>query len=176
MAKKTRAERKKQTQRAMNNPNQAPKKDASVGDTYEIEKKAADAAEQGVESVEAAADSEAAKAEALAEAQAEEAARKLKEREEKQKAKLVAREKKASARAEAKKGKTTRRGPKFFWKFIDYLKNVRTEMKRVVWPTRPEVGRMSIVVIIALLFFGVLIYLVDSAVTPLLYMMSGIGG
>ena len=171
MAKKTRAERKKQNQRAMNNPNQAAKKAASVGDTYEIEDNSEEIASQTAESVE-----EAAEAAAKADAQAEEAARKLKEREEKQKAKLVAREKKAAARAEAKKGKTVRRGPKFFWKFVDYLKNVKTEMKRVVWPTRPEVGRMSVVVIIALVFFGILIYLVDSAVTPLLYMLSGIGG
>jgi preprotein translocase subunit SecE len=170
MAKKTRAERKKQTQRALNNPNQASKQ-ASVGDTYEIEENEASAEEIEAQEAKAA---EAAKAEA--EAKESEAERKLKEREAKQREKLVAREKKASARAAAKKGKTTRRGPKFFWKFVDYLKNVRVEMKRVVWPTRAELGRMSVIVIIALVFFGVLIYLVDSAVTPLLYMLSGIGG
>ena len=171
MAKKTRAERKKQTQRALNNPNQAPAKQASVGDTYEVDEKAA-----ATEEITATAEESVEAAEAAAEAKQAEAERKLKEREEKQRAKLVAREKKASARATAKKGKTTRRGPKFFWKFIDYLKNVRMEMKRVVWPSKAELGRMSVIVIIALVFFGVLIYLVDSAVTPLLYMLSGIGG
>ena len=69
-----------------------------------------------------------------------------------------------------------RRGPKFMWKIVDYIKNVRTEMKRVTWPTRPEVGRMSLVVIFALVFFGILIYIVDSAVTPVLYALSGLGG
>ena len=170
MAKKTRAQRKKATQRALNNPNQAPAKEASVGDNFEIE--------DVQEAVEAPVNAAAAEVEEKAEAVAADAAKiaKQKEREEKERQKLIAREKKATARATAKKARTKRPGPKFFWRFIDYLKSVRTEMKRVVWPTRNEVARMSLVVIIALVFFGVLIYIVDSAVTPLLYAISGIGG
>ena len=176
MAKKTRAQRKKQNQRALNNPNQAPAKGASVGDTFEVTENE-EVLESSVGEVSAEI-TEAAEAAKEAEKTAAEEARiaKLKAREEKERQKFIAREKKANARAAAKKAKTVRRGPKFFWRFIDYLKNVRTEMKRVVWPSRSELGRMSLVVIIALVFFGVLIYIVDSAVTPLLYAISGIGG
>ncbi|MGI6221622.1 MAG: preprotein translocase subunit SecE [Coriobacteriales bacterium] len=166
MAKKTRAQRKKQTQRALNNPNQAPMQDAPVGD-YSDEA-------ESVEAVDPAAEA-AAIEQAEKEAAAEEA-RKLSEREAKQREKLIEREKRAAKRAEAKRGRKERRGPKFFWKLADYLKNVRTEMRRVTWPSRPEVGRMSLVVVFALVFFGVLIYIVDSAVTPVLYALSGLGG
>ena len=167
MAKKTRAQRKKQTQRAMSSPNQAPIKEAQVGDVSDV----VEAAEEAVDPAVAAAEAERAAEEAAAEG-----ARKLSEREAKQRAKLVEREKRASKRAEAKRGRKERRGPKFMWKIVDYIKNVRTEMKRVTWPTRPEVGRMSLVVIFALVFFGILIYIVDSAVTPVLYALSGLGG
>ncbi len=101
---------------------------------------------------------------------------KLDAREAKEQAKRVERMKKATARAEAKKNKKERRGPKFFWRIVDYIKNVKVEMKRVVWPSRVEVGRMSAVVIVALVFFGVLIYVVDSIVVPLLDMYSTLGG
>ncbi len=103
-------------------------------------------------------------------------ASKTDEREAKEQAKRVERMKKATAKAEAKKNKKERKGPKFFWKLVDYFKNVKVEMKRVVWPSRKEVGRMSAVVIVALLFFGVLIYVVDSVVVPLLDMYSSLGG
>ena len=167
MAKKTRAQRKKQTQRAMSNPNQAPAKEVKVGDVSD----SVEAAEQAVDPEVAAAEAARAEAEAAAEE-----ARKISEREAKQHAKLVEREKRAAKRAEAKKGRKERRGPKFIWKLVDYIGNVRTEMKRVTWPSRPEVGRMSLVVIFALVFFGILIYIVDSAVTPVLYALSGLGG
>ncbi len=82
---------------------------------------------------------------------------------------------KKAAKAEAKKNKP-RRGPKFIWTFINYLRGVRTELKRVVWPTKREVGKMTVIVLLALVFFGVIIYVVDAVVTPLLYLFSGIGG
>ena len=167
MAKKTRAQRKKQTQRALNSPNQAPVKEVKVGDISD----SAEAVEEAVDPAVAAAEAERLEREAAAEE-----ARKLSEREAKQRAKLVEREKRASKRADAKRSRKERRGPKFLWKLVDYIKNVRTEMKRVTWPSRPEVWRMSLVVVFALVFFGVLIYIVDAAVTPVLYALSGLGG
>lgn len=160
MAKQTRAQRKKQKQHATPAPIEV--------NTVE---------ESGVLDVEESTDENTANA--VAEEKENDSAvksEKVAAREAKEQAKRVERMKKATARAEAKKNKKERRGPKFIWIIVDYLKNVKLEMKRVVWPSRKEVGRMSAVVIVALLFFGVLIYVVDSVVVPLLDMYSALGG
>lgn len=45
----------------------------------------------------------------------------------------------------------------------DYFKGIRTEMKKVVWPTRKELVSYTGVVLLACIFLGVGIWLVDSA-------------
>ena len=77
-------------------------------------------------------------------------------------------EPKASAKkAEEKKPKKNR---------FKFLREVRSEMKRVTWPTRTDVLRWTGVVVVALLFFGVFVALLDNAIiTPLLVLVSGIG-
>ena len=57
-----------------------------------------------------------------------------------------------------------------------FLKEVRSEMKRVTWPSRTDVIRWTGVVIVALLFFGIYVALLDNAIiTPLLVAFSGLG-
>ena len=77
-------------------------------------------------------------------------------------------ESKAPAKkAEEKKPKKNR---------FKFLREVRSEMKRVTWPTKTDVLRWTGVVVVALLFFGVFVALLDNAiVTPLLVLISGIG-
>lgn len=59
---------------------------------------------------------------------------------------------------------------------FQFLREVRSEMKRVTWPTRQDVLRWSVVVIVALLFFGIYTAVLDNAVmTPLLVAISGLG-
>ena len=59
---------------------------------------------------------------------------------------------------------------------FQFLKDVRSEMKRVTWPSRVDVLRWSGVVIVALLFFGIYVALLDNAIiTPLLIAFSGLG-
>jgi preprotein translocase subunit SecE len=54
------------------------------------------------------------------------------------------------------------------------LRNVRAEMRRVTWPTRQDVARWSLVVIVALIFFTFFVIVLDNfVVTPLLYFISG---
>ena len=61
-------------------------------------------------------------------------------------------------------------------KRFKFFREVRAEMKRVIWPTRTDVLRWSGVVVVALLFFGVFVALLDNAIiTPLLVLVSGIG-
>lgn len=57
-----------------------------------------------------------------------------------------------------------------------FLKEVRSEMKRVTWPTKGEILRWSVVVVAALVFFGVFVALLDNVVvTPLLLLISSVG-
>ena len=61
-------------------------------------------------------------------------------------------------------------------KRFQFFRDVKTEMKRVTWPTRTDVLRWSGVVVVALLFFGVFVAVLDNAIiTPLLVLVSGLG-
>ncbi|HEY1741091.1 MAG TPA: preprotein translocase subunit SecE [Acidimicrobiia bacterium] len=42
-----------------------------------------------------------------------------------------------------------------------YLREVQGEMRKVVWPTRPEVINSTIIVLIAIIFMGALIFVFD---------------
>ena len=49
-------------------------------------------------------------------------------------------------------------------------------MKRVTWPSREDVLRWSGVVVVALLFFGAYVAVLDNAIiTPILLFISGLG-
>ena len=59
---------------------------------------------------------------------------------------------------------------------FNFLKSVKAEMKRVTWPTRTEVIRWSLVVVAALVFFGVFVAVLDNLiVTPIVYGISSLG-
>lgn len=86
--------------------------------------------------------------------------------------------KKAASTSSSKKAapkKDDKKKPNIFKRFISYCRDVRTEMQRVTWPTKSDVAHSSLVVIGALIFFGVLIYLVDTAMVPLLLAYSRLG-
>lgn len=56
-----------------------------------------------------------------------------------------------------------------------FLKDVRSELKRVTWPTKQDVLRWSVVVVAALLFFGVYVAVLDNVIiTPVLVGISGL--
>lgn len=57
-----------------------------------------------------------------------------------------------------------------------YFAGVKSEIKRVVWPTREELVKYTAAVVGMLLFFGILIAIVDAAVIPALYAFSGLRG
>ena len=60
-------------------------------------------------------------------------------------------------------------------KRFQFFRDVKGEMKRVTWPTRTDVLRWSGVVVVALLFFGIFVAILDNAIiTPLLVLISGI--
>lgn len=80
--------------------------------------------------------------------------------------KQVAKAEKSVTKAEKKPAK----------QHFQFLKDVRSEMKRVTWPSRQDVLQWSIVVVVALLFFGIYVAILDNAIiTPLLIAISGLG-
>lgn len=82
--------------------------------------------------------------------------------------------KKAEAAKQPKKAEEKKAKPKK--QRFKFLKEVKSELKRVTWPTRPEVLRWTGVVVAALVFFGVFVAVLDNLiVTPLIVALSGLG-
>jgi preprotein translocase subunit SecE len=50
---------------------------------------------------------------------------------------------------------------RWYKRFANFLKEVRAEVKKVSWPTRNEVTNTTLVVIIAMVFFGIYLYFMD---------------
>lgn len=65
--------------------------------------------------------------------------------------------------------------PGMWTRFKNYVKAVRTEMQRVVWPTRPELINASLIVIGAIVFFGVFIAIIDNVIILPLSWISSLG-
>lgn len=56
----------------------------------------------------------------------------------------------------------------------EYFKGIKTEIKKVVWPTRKELGSFTVVVILTCAFFAVGFWAVDSGVLWALKAVLGI--
>ena len=81
------------------------------------------------------------------------------------------------AKSKQKDNRLNKNGkPKLWVRIKEYFNGVRTEIKRVVWPKKEELIKYTIAVVGMLIFFGVLIALVDAAIVPLLYAFSGLRG
>jgi preprotein translocase subunit SecE len=50
---------------------------------------------------------------------------------------------------------------RWYKRFIVFLKEVRSEVKKVTWPSRNEVYSTTLVVIVATLFFGFYLFFMD---------------
>jgi preprotein translocase subunit SecE len=46
-------------------------------------------------------------------------------------------------------------------RFINFLKDVRSELKKVTWPAKNEIYGTTIIVIIAIFFFGFYLFFID---------------
>ena len=53
-----------------------------------------------------------------------------------------------------------------FRNFIEFMKETRKELNNVSWPNRQELIGTTIVVIVAVFFFGVFLWVVDLLVAP----------
>jgi preprotein translocase subunit SecE len=59
------------------------------------------------------------------------------------------------------------------WSFIGAT---RTEVRKVVWPTRAETMQTSLVVLVIVLLLGILIWLLDIAILWAVRLLTGQGG
>ncbi len=50
---------------------------------------------------------------------------------------------------------------KWYKRFGSFLKEVKSEAKKVTWPSRQEVYSTTVVVIIAMVFFGFYLFFMD---------------
>ena len=82
----------------------------------------------------------------------------------------------AAAKAEAKAKEKAKEAEKPKKKHFQFVRDVRAEMKRVTWPTRQDVLQWSGVVVAALIFFGVYVFILDSGIIgPVLRALAGLG-
>lgn len=84
-------------------------------------------------------------------------------------------EKKSEPKPE-KKEKKPEKKPGVFHRLRDYLGDVRSEMRRVVWPSKEELKSYSVAIVAMLIVFGVVIWLVDSGIVAALVGYTGLRG
>ena len=91
--------------------------------------------------------------------------------------KKVSGEGKKAVAAEAKKKdakKADSKKPGLVERARPYCKGVKSEIKRVTWPTKNELVKYTGAVLGMLVFFGVLIAVVDAVIVPVLYAYQGL--
>ena len=78
--------------------------------------------------------------------------------------------------AKQEKALERKSNPGFFGRIKNYFSGVRTEMHRVVWPTKPELANWSLAVICMVVFFGLMTFLVDTGIVAGLVRFTGLRG
>ncbi|HQM74943.1 MAG TPA: preprotein translocase subunit SecE [Candidatus Saccharicenans sp.] len=64
----------------------------------------------------------------------------------------------------------------WYKRFWNYLKEVRSELKKVTWPSRKEVYGTTVVVIVAVLFFGFYLFFIDVLASWLITQIKALFG
>ena len=90
----------------------------------------------------------------------------------------------SNSKVQAKKAATSKKAsktkkdakPGFFARVKKYFGSVRSEMKRVTWPSKKELINLSLVVCASLIVVGVAIALIDAVVSEGLVLFSGLRG
>ena len=85
-------------------------------------------------------------------------------------------EKKAEKKPEKKVEKKADKKPGIFRRLFNYLGDVKSEMRRVVWPSKEELKSYSVAIIAMLIVFGIVIWLVDSGIVAALVGFTGLRG
>ena len=56
----------------------------------------------------------------------------------------------------------------WFTRLVEYYHGIIAEMRKVTWPDRPQVQQATIAIIIFVLLLGLVIYLLDAALSAIL--------
>ncbi|ERI05812.1 preprotein translocase subunit SecE [Atopobium sp. oral taxon 810] len=81
---------------------------------------------------------------------------------------------KSSSSKAAKPAKAKKTG--FFGRIRNYFADVKSEMHRVTWPSKDELRNWSLGVIVALVIFGICVWLVDMGFVSILVGFTGLRG
>jgi len=65
---------------------------------------------------------------------------------------------------------------RWYKRFWTFLKESRSELKKVTWPSRNEVYSTTLVVIIATVFFGFFLYFMDVLFSTLIIKIKSLFG
>lgn len=81
---------------------------------------------------------------------------------------------KAAAKPAAKRRVPAQPSQKKRGSLKDYFKGVKLEMKKVVWPTKKELGAYTVVVLVTCLVFALAFWAIDSGFLAILRALLGI--
>jgi preprotein translocase subunit SecE len=59
--------------------------------------------------------------------------------------------------------------------FLSFAKDARIEVRKVVWPSRQEVVRMTLIILAATAVVGLMLYLIDMVLVWAISLVTGIG-
>lgn len=79
------------------------------------------------------------------------------------------------ARKPADTGRRQEPKRNFAQRLWDYLKAVRSELAKVIWPKRPEITTSTIIVIVTLIVLGMYVFALDSLFEGIINLISGAG-
>lgn len=65
---------------------------------------------------------------------------------------------------------------RWYKRFLNFLKEVRVEIRKVTWPSKNEVYSTTIIVILATFFFGFYLYFMDVILSWLLARIQSLLG
>jgi preprotein translocase subunit SecE len=77
------------------------------------------------------------------------------------------------AKKPADTGRRAEAKPPIWQRFLNYLKNVRTELGKVIWPKRPEIIQSTLIVIATLIVVGLFIFTLDTLFEYIIKLISG---
>ena len=63
---------------------------------------------------------------------------------------------------------------RWYKRFVNFLKETKAELKKVTWPSRPEVTNTTLVVILATFFFGFYLFFMDIVFSWLITQVKGL--
>lgn len=81
---------------------------------------------------------------------------------------------KAAAKPAAKRRVPTQPSQRKRGSLKEYFKGVKLEMKKVVWPTKKELGAYTVVVLVTCLVFAAAFWAIDSGFLAILKALLGI--